>query len=301
VIPMSLPIPGLHGAHLRSDLVARFGRTWVANALATKQLHPLWRGVLVETSRLLDPWTRGAAATLTSGPRSVLTGVTAACLHGCHAADSPRTHVLLPYGCRPRSRNGLVVHHGSQLAEDVLELDGLRVLPLDRVIADLLCDLRSQDALAVTDQALRAAGEAHEVFRKQVALRLGQRSDPRGTVRAAGLLDLSSERVDSPAESWVRLLIVENGFPIPEVNWPVTDASGEEIYRLDLAWPRLRIALEYDGVEAHAGQEAHDAARRADLERRGWIVVVVTKEDLRAFSRVLAALQSAFRARGYTW
>jgi hypothetical protein len=298
---MALPVRGLHGAHLRSHLVAVFGRHRVAQAVAHKELRPLWRGVLVETGRLLDPWTRAAAATLSAGPRSVITGATAAGLHGCHAADSPQTHVLLPYGHRPRSRDGLVVHHGSRFAEDVLELDGVRVLPLDRVIADLLCLLRPQDALAVTDQAFGAARESHELFRKQVAARLGQRLDPRGTVRAAGLLDLASERVDSPAESWIRWLIVENGHPVPDVNWPVTDAEGREIYRLDLAWPGLRIALEYDGVEAHAGREEHDRARRADLERRGWIVVVVTKDDLRAFSRVLAALESAFRARGYTW
>jgi hypothetical protein len=139
------------------------------------------------------------------------------------------------------------------------------------------------------------------VFRKQVAVRLEQRLDPRGTVRAAGLLDLASERVDSPAESWLRLLVVEYGLPVPEVNWPITDASAREIYRLDLAWPRMRIALEYDGVAAHAGQEELDAARRADLQRRGWIVVVVTKEDLRSFSPVVATLRDAFAARGYTW
>lgn len=298
---MALPVPGLHGAHLRSDLVDRFGQTRIANAVRSGELQALWRGVLVEPARLLDPRTRAAAALLSAGPRSVLTGVTAAALHGCDAVESPLTHILLPYGCRTRSRDGLVVHHGSGFAHEVEEVDGLRVLPLDRVVADLLCQLRPQDALAVIDQALAAAGEAHQVFRKQVAVRLEQRQDIRGTVRAAGLLDLASERVDSPAESWIRLLVVERGLPIPEVNWPINDATGREIYRLDLAWPRFRIALEYDGVAAHAGQEDHDAARRADLERRGWIVVVVTKDDLGAFTRIVTALRAAFTARGYTW
>ncbi|WP_345603124.1 DUF559 domain-containing protein [Pseudonocardia adelaidensis] len=169
------------------------------------------------------------------------------------------------------------------------------------MIADLLCGLRPQDALAVVDQALARAREAHPVFRKQVAMRLEQRLDPRGTVRAAGLLDLASERADSPAESWIRLLVVENGLPVPEVNWPIADATGREIYRLDLAWPQLRIALEYDGIAAHAGREEHDALRRADLTRRGWIVVVVTKEDLRSFTRVVVALRAAFATRGHTW
>ena len=73
------------------------------------------------------------------------------------------------------------------------------------------------------------------------------------------------------------------------------------LYRLDLAWPQLRIALEYDWHAAHAGRAAEDEARRADLRARGWIVVVVRKEDLRAFTPVVTALRAAFARRGYTW
>jgi hypothetical protein len=298
---MTLPDPGLHGAHLRADLVQRLGRRRLANALHSGEVRPLWRGVVIESGRMLDPWTRAAAALLTAGPRSVISGVTAARLHGCKAVDLPATHILVPYGCETRSRSGLVVHHGRPFADDAVELDGLRVLPLDRVIADLLCTLRPQDALAVADEALGLAGDDHESFRKQVAGRLRKREDPRGTVRAAGLLDLVSERVDSPAESWIRLKVIEHGLPVPEVNWVIPNPDGSELYRLDLAWPRLRIALEYDGVEAHAGRDAHDEARRADLEARGWIVIVARREDLRAFSRVAGALRAAFARRGYTW
>jgi hypothetical protein len=298
---MAIPGSGLHGAHRRTDLVATFGRRPVENAVATRDLTPLWRGVLVESRRLLDPWTRAAAALLSTGSRTAVTGVTAAFLHGCRAVESPTTHLLAPYGCVPRNRAGLVVHHGRDFADDVLELDGLRVLALDRVIADLLCTLPAPDALAVSDEALRLAGEESDLFRKQVGQRIARRHDPRGTVRAAGLLDLSSGGVDSPAESWVRLLLVEQGFPLPEVNWPVPDLDGQELYRLDLAWPQLRVALEYDGYAAHHGREAQDRARRADLEARGWIVVVVRKEDLRAFTAVLEVLRAAFARRGYTW
>src|SRR5690606_37814041 len=49
--PMALPVPGLHGAHLRSELVARFGPTRVANAVRGGELQALWRGVLVEPAR----------------------------------------------------------------------------------------------------------------------------------------------------------------------------------------------------------------------------------------------------------
>jgi len=298
---MALPVPGLHGAHLRSDLVAVLGRRWLSNALAHREVRVLWRGVVVESGRLLDPWTRAAAALLSAGSESRPHRG-----HGCGlarvpAVDTPATHILLPYGYKVRSRSGLVVHHGGFFAEDVIELAGLRMLPLDRVAADILCTCAPRDALALVDEVLRHAGDDHEVVRKQIAERLRRRQDPRGTVRGAGLLDLASARAESPAESWLRLMIIKQEFPLPEVNWPILSPDGREIYRLDLSWPGLRIALEYDGYGAHAGREVQDAARTEDLRRRGWIVVRARSEDLRDLSRVVAELRAAFIQRGYTW
>ena len=138
---MDFPIPGLHGAYLRRDLIAATSRRWVDSAVRGRAMSPLWTGVVVESDRWCDPWTRGAAALLATGPESVLVGSTAAYLHGCRALDTAQTHVRIRYGRQIRSRPGLVVHHGSHFVDDVLELDGLRVLPLERVVADLLSDL----------------------------------------------------------------------------------------------------------------------------------------------------------------
>lgn len=307
---MALPVTGLHGAHLRRDLVERLGRRRVAGALSAGEIRPLWTGVVVDSARLLDPMTRAAAALLTAGPDSVLSDVTAAFVHGCTRVDTTRTHVLVPYGCAVRSRAGLVVHHGGFFAEDVNEHDGLRVLPLDRVVADLLCSPRRQDALAAADQAMGLvaaglavgfAGMSSEDFRRAVAARLRRRQDPRGTVQATGLLDLASDRAESPSESWLRLLLVDSGLPIPEVNWPIVAPDGCEVFRLDLAWPSLRVCLEYDGYEVHAGREAEDEARAAELRRRGWIVVRADRHDLRSTYRLVEKLRAAFAERGYTW
>jgi Protein of unknown function (DUF559) len=302
---MPLPVPGLHGAHQRGDLVRQLGQRRLQAALRGGEVVPLWTGVVVETPRLLDPLTRAAAAQLTAGPRAALCDVTAAHLYGCECVASPTVHVVVPYGRVVRSRGGLVAHHGRFLPEDIQEIDGLHVLALDRVIADLLCLLpwrgRPRDALAVLDQALRHAGAAHETFRKAVAARLEERPDNRGTVRARGLLDLGSERAESPPESWLRLVLIEHGFPLPEVNWAITTPDGRELARLDLAWPRLRICVEYDGWEAHAGREAEDAARAAELRRHGWIVIRVAVGDQRSIAEMLSALRAAFAKRGYTW
>ena len=97
------------------------------------------------------------------------------------------------------------------------------------------------------------------------------------------------------------MLIIERGFPLPEVNFSLRSPAGREVYRLDLAWPGLRIAVEYDGHAVHAGREEEDAAREEDLRRRGWIVVRARAADLADPTRLLAELRAAFAQRGYTW
>ena len=292
---------GLHGAYLRTALVGAIGRHQLSNALRSGAVRPIWTRVVVEASRVLDPRTRAAAALLAVGPRAVLCGPTAALLHGCTATASTEVHVLVPYQCKPRSRAGLVVHHSCFYAEQVVELDGLRVLALPHVVADLLCTAAPADALAVADEVLRAAGPRSDELRAAVAQRLRARPDPRGTVRGAVLWDLASPRAESPPESWVRMLLIERGFPLPEVNFVVRTVDGRELHRLDLAWPALRIAQEYDGHAAHAGREERDAAREDDLRRRGWTVVRARAEDLADPTRLTLELRAAFAVRGYTW
>ena len=80
-----------------------------------------------------------------------------------------------------------------------------------------------------------------------------------------------------------------------------TGGADATLVRLDLAWPRLRICVEYDGWEAHAGREAEDAARTAELRRHGWIVIRVAVGDQRSIGELLSALRAAFGKRGYVW
>lgn len=298
---MLLPDLGLHGAYRRSALVRAMGRHQFTNALRIDLVRPLWTGVVVETARLLDPRTRAAAGLLTVGPEAVLCGPTAALLYGCAALQPVDVHILVPYKRQPRAKPGLVVHHSCFFADQVVVVDGLRVLSLPQVVADLLCLARPSDALAVADETLRMAGSGCDEFRSAVERRLRVRPDPRGTVRGAALWDLASPRAESAPESWVRMLLIELGFPLPEVNFALLSPGGRELYRLDLAWPQLRIALEYDGHAAHAGREDEDAAREDDLRRRGWIVVRARADDLADPTRLLAELRAAFAERGYTW
>ena len=298
---MQITAAGLHGAHLRADLAAEFGTHRVKSALATGELRPLWRFVVFAADRWLDPLTRGAAALLLAGTDAALSGPTATTLHGCRALTAANTHITVRPGRTFKPRPGLVVHHCGMFTRDVVDVEGLRVLSLDRTVADLLCTARPEDALTVADEALRLAGPDADVLRKQIAGKIRRRLDPRGTVRGGNLLDLASSRSLSPAESRFRWKLVDAGFPLPEVNWELTALDGTVICILDLAWPSVRIAAEYDGYAAHAGRAAEDQAREEDLRRRGWIVVRASAADLASPERFERELRAAFAQRGYTW
>jgi hypothetical protein len=105
-------------------------------------------------------------------------------------------------------------------------------------------------------------------------------------------------RVDSRPETRLRLLIVDTGMPEPATGYDVVE-RGQRLARVDLAYPELRIAMEYEG-EHHLTdprQWAHDIRRYERLEAAGWIVLRVTKDDLFLHPKTLVARIRAARAR----
>ncbi|WP_199439502.1 DUF559 domain-containing protein [Umezawaea beigongshangensis] len=283
---------GLHGAHHRADLEAHLGRGQLRTAVAEGRLVRWSRFVLVERHHLLNPLTRAAATLLTAGDEAVLSGHTAAHLHGCTAADTTTVHVTLPHRQRLRMPSGVTVRHVHLDEADVVHRQGLRCLALDTTIAELLCLADRRTALACADQALalHAPGE-RAAFKADVEVQVRERLDPRGRRRGLFLLDVTTGLPESPPESWLLLLLVDEGLPVPEPQYPVRDITGREIYRLDFAWPELRVALEYDGYAAHAERGTADAARDVDLARRGWTVIRADVSDLRNPQRLLARLK----------
>lgn len=94
------------------------------------------------------------------------------------------------------------------------------------------------------------------------------------------------------------LLFDDAGLPRSTPQYVIYDLSGRDIYRLDFAWPDLRIAVEYDGYETHEHRAERDELRDRDLRKRGWIVIRATSADLAEPSRLLERIAAAFRARG---
>lgn len=91
-------------------------------------------------------------------------------------------------------------------------------------------------------------------------------------------LQFMREGTDSSQESRCRIALIRNGLPCPKVNWKVRLNNGK-IALLDMAYPDIKVAIEYDGRH-HAGQWLVDSKRREALEDDGWAYIQVTAENL---------------------
>jgi hypothetical protein len=291
---------GQYGAYSRTGLIASVGGFAVRRAIADGSLLPVSRRVLVEPRRAADFHTRAAAALLCAGPEAALTGHTSLAMHGCSAADQAPIHVLLPYHRKQwRPRAGVTVHQGGFGPEDVTELGWFRATTADHALAEVLCRGERRMGLACADQTFALLEERLRAeFRSEVEHRIATRVDSRGRRQARVLLDLATGLPESPPESWLLLALFDAGLPVPVPQFPILTFAGFEKYRLDFAWPELRVAVEYDGYEAHEDRRDRDEARDADLRRRGWVVIRADVDDLRDPSRVIAAVRAAFRMRG---
>ena len=119
-----------------------------------------------------------------------------------------------------------------------------------------------------------------------------------GNVRAATAR--SRDRVRSPMETRLRLMLLDVGLPEPEVNPLIELDTGEVIYP-DLLWRDQRTIAEYEG-EHHLIDErtwSRDIERTRLLERHGYAVLRVTKHHLiePRFSQLVRDLETALRRR----
>lgn len=85
----------------------------------------------------------------------------------------------------------------------------------------------------------------------------------------------------SPGETRARLVLVHNGLPEPALNHDVI-MDGEWIARVDLAFPRERVAIEYES-DLHRTDPAtfkKDLTRGEHLKDVDWWLVRITADDV---------------------
>lgn len=232
----------------------------------------------------------GAALVL---PEAAASHHTAAELWGGVVPETTLTHLTVHGRDRRRPRQGLVLHHAKSLRTTTLE--GVLVTTPEQTFCDLAGTLDLVDLVILGDSLVRKKATTTAAL---VAATVRWTGPHRARARRAA--DLVRERVDSPMETRVRLMLLFAGLPEPIVNLQVGDDG--VTFRLDLAWPELRLAVEYDGRH-HAEdthQWGHDLSRREWLDGNGWRIIVFRAEDVyRTPWASVVRVVEAMRTRGY--
>lgn len=255
-------------------------RRQLDDALDLQLVRRLLRGVYVDASLPDTPLLRAQAAGLVISRHAVLCDRTAAWVLGVEVLAYRELDVLPPIesyvvrGHDPTDRPECDGGTRDLLPVDWFELDGVRLTTPLRTALDLGCKLRRRDAIAAMDALMREYGFTVQDL-MTVLPRYFRR---RGVRQLRGLVGLVDGRSESRRESWTRIEIVDHGLPVPTLQYWVC-VDGVPTYRLDMAYPHARVAVEYDGEEFHTSQQdrERDLERRKWLTDHGWTVIVVTK------------------------
>ncbi|WP_112465445.1 type IV toxin-antitoxin system AbiEi family antitoxin domain-containing protein [Streptomyces triticisoli] len=197
---------------------------------------------------------RVRGALLTCGPHVVAAGPTAARLLGIQGLprDDGTLHLAAPPGHEIRSRPGIRVHRSALPPTSRTTLRGIPVTTPVRTCADLLLHLPRTEAVSVLDSALHQ-GLLTEPDLRTIPPLLSGRPHAR---RAREWLRLADGRAESPLETRVRLICLDDGLPPPLLQWRIVDPAQGCSYRIDLGWPTHLVGVEADGKAPHGTPQA---------------------------------------------
>jgi hypothetical protein len=198
---------------------------------------------------------------------------------------------------RSRARHpGTRVRRADLADHERVERDGVFVTSKVRTVLDLCRTLPLDEAVAVTDSALRRRLVTLKALRTALCgLPAGV-----GRERVARVLALVDPESGSVLESRARVLLVQAGLTPEETQLVVRTAAGRWIGRVDFAWPSARLVVEVDGFAFHADRTAYrDDRRRGNaLVLAGWRVLRFSWEDVVLHpAEVVSAVRDALAQR----
>jgi hypothetical protein len=270
----------------------------LAEGVRRGEILPLFRGVYARTDIELTTGRRATAASLVVSPHAIACDRTAAWIWGVDSFElreqdtPPPLELFTLRGHRAIERTRVRGGQRDLHPQDWVEVGCIRVTTPVRTALDLGCGLNRRAALATMDALARSQGISSTLL----AAHLNRFAGRRGVVQLRDLVPLVDPRSESHGESWMRLLMHDHGLPAPvPQHW--VEIDGVPTYRLDLAYPLAKIAIEYDGRAFHssAAQRARDSERRGALHRLGWTVIIVNSESLsdEASARWIAEVREA--------
>ncbi len=175
-----------------------------------------------------------------------------------------------------------------------MRINGIPVTTRARTAFDVGRHLERGEAVARLDALMWASPFSTE----DVLILAKRHSGARGVRRIREVLPLVDGGADSPRETWLRLLFIDAGLPRPSTQIPVFD--GRRLVRtVDMGWEDFKVAAEYDGDQHRTNRKRYVQDLRAfpRLQRLGWIVIRVIKEDAEA--DIVDRARNALLSRGW--
>ena len=272
--------------------------TGVISERAMRRLYtPLYPGVYVPRGVTVSAQDRARAAWLWSKRRGVVAGLSAAAVLGSKWIDPTAPAELIHDNRRPPAN--LVVRTERTLPGELTTMNGMRITTAARTAFDLGRHLESRgQAVQRLDALANATGLKHLDVEAVIAAHAGARGLPR-LRRALALMDSGAE---SPQETVARLALIDAGLPAPQTQVRVFDQYGQIVARLDMAYPDVRVGIEYDGSQHWTDPRVRqrDIDKQFVLTELGWLIVRVSGDLLRyRRATYVTRVQSGLRARGF--
>lgn len=306
---MGLELPD--NLRARGFTVAEAARQGLSpGTLRNGSLQTPFRGIrTVEQPETLRDRAAGFATILR--PWQALGGVSALAVLGLpvpwRLASTETVEIVSAKGRSHPCRPGVSVRRISPDRLDVWDVEGMTTASASLVWA-LMAGRCSVHELIVIGDAI-VSGAEHYPDRRlpgplatldelRVATELRAGSLGAAALRAA--LPRIRERVESPRESDMRLLIVDAGLPEPDVQVPILDPQTRRVLgRADLLHRDARVVEEYEGKGHRAEHQwDRDIEKYRDFARVGFHVVRATNRDLfPSAARWLADLATVLQQR----
>lgn len=173
-----------------------------------------------------------------------------------------------------------VVAHTRQLARgDVTFVAGLPCTSLERTVVDCCLMFSLKQSLILVDHACRLGADLDQL-RNRCAKLAGRN----GVIALRRALELADPRSESAGESLTRELLVRLNIEPAVPQFEVRTPAGR--HRLDFAWPKRKVALEFDGKSKYFeyGPTAkvifEERRREKALMEDGWTFIRIEWKDL---------------------
>lgn len=194
--------------------------------------------------------------------------------------------VTVPRDSNGRCRPGSRLRRRDLARTDVVERTGLRVTALPLTVVEAAA--RRGGGAKLMDSALQRHAELPQLWRAHL-----RNKGRHGSPTARRLLQAASDGARSEAERLLVKLLRDAGITGWKANYPVGG------YKVDVAFPKQKVAIETDGWAFHSSQEdfQNDRERQNKIALLGWQVLRFTWLDLTEYpERVLALIRRAISA-----